>query len=195
MSRVRQARRRAGLSQEELAKASGVSPATVVQVELGNRRPQGRTLRKLAAALEMEVADLIEEEEAPAPKVLSRPSPEAPEAQADEERREELRKIRELLTDAHGLFEELADEYKVTGATDKLTTLASVAMFSVMGAEQFVQEEVGPAEDRASTRVYAAGNRLEEFVEDLLETIQSTTTEPVGGEVAYLDALRRRRAS
>ncbi len=194
MSRVRQARRRAGLSQEELAKASGVSPATVVQVELGNRRPQGRTLRKLAAALEMEVADLIEEEEAPAPKVLSRPSPEAPEAQADEERREELRMFRELLTDAHGLLEEMADEYRKAGATDKLKTLVNVAMFSAIGAEQFVKEEVGPARDRASTRVYAAGNRLEEFIEDLLETIQSTTTEPVGGEVAYLDAHRRRRA-
>ncbi len=194
MSRIRQARRRAGLSQEELAKASGVSPATVVQVELGHRRPQGRTLRKLAAALGVEVAELIEEEDA-APKAQSRPSPEAPEAQADEERREELRMFRELLTDAHGLLEEMANEYKVTGATDKLTTLASVAMFSVMGAEQFVQKEVGPAEDRASTRVYTAGARLEEFVEDLLETIQSTTTEPVGGEVAYLDALRRRRAS
>ncbi len=194
MSRIRQARRRAGLSQEELAKASGVSPATVVQVELGHRRPQGRTLRKLAAALGVEVAELIEEEDA-APKAQSRPSPEAPEDATEEERREELRMFRELLTDAHGLLEEMANEYKVTGATDKLTTLASVAMFSVMGAEQFVQKEVGPAEDRASTRVYTAGARLEEFVEDLLETIQSTTTEPVGGEVAYLDALRRRRAS
>ncbi len=56
------------MSQEELAKASGVSPATVVQVELGNRQPQGRTLRKLATALDVEVADLIEEEEAEAPK-------------------------------------------------------------------------------------------------------------------------------
>ncbi len=70
MSRVRQARRRAGLSQEELAKTSGVSPATVVQAELGKRQPQGRTLRKLAAALDVEVADLIEEEEAEAPNVV-----------------------------------------------------------------------------------------------------------------------------
>ncbi len=130
-----------------------------------------------------------------APKVLSRPSPEAPEAQADEERREELRMFRELLTDAHGLLEEMADEYRKAGATDKLKTLVNVAMFSAIGAEQFVKEEVGPARDRASTRVYAAGNRLEEFIEDLLETIKSTTTEPVGGEVALLDAHRRRRAS
>lgn len=72
MSRIRQARRRAGLSQEELAEASGVSPATVVQAELGNRQPQGRTLRKLAAALGAEVAELIEEEEE-APKAQASP--------------------------------------------------------------------------------------------------------------------------
>jgi transcriptional regulator with XRE-family HTH domain len=64
VDRIRHARRRLGLSQEELAKASGVSAATIVQAELGNRRPQGRTLRKLAAALGVEVADLLEGEEA-----------------------------------------------------------------------------------------------------------------------------------
>lgn len=65
MDRIRRARRRLGLSQEELAEASGVSAATIVQVELGNRRPQGRTLRKLAATLGVEVADLLEEEPSP----------------------------------------------------------------------------------------------------------------------------------
>lgn len=65
MDRIRRARRRLGLSQEELADASGVSAATIVQVELGNRRPQGRTLRKLAVALGVEVADLLEEEAHP----------------------------------------------------------------------------------------------------------------------------------
>lgn len=65
MGRIRQARRRLGLSQEELAAASGVSAATIVQVERGNRQPQGRTLRKLAATLGVEVADLVEEEGEP----------------------------------------------------------------------------------------------------------------------------------
>lgn len=68
MSRIKQARRRLGLSQVELASAAGISPATVVEVELGNRQPQGRTIRKLATALGVEVADLVEEEEATAPK-------------------------------------------------------------------------------------------------------------------------------
>ncbi len=177
---------------DTLEERAGVSKRTISEIERGVRTPHTLTLAKLANALEVDLDELLEDE---APKAQSRPSPEAPEAQADEERREELRMFRELLTDAHGLLEEMADEYRKAGATDKLKTLVNVAMFSAIGAEQFVKEEVGPARDRASTRVYAAGSRLEEFIEDLLETIQSTTTEPVGGEVAYLDALRRRRAS
>ena len=124
----------------------------------------------------------------------SHSSAEPPE-ESEEERLENLRLTREVLADAHDLLAEWAKEYGAAGDTDKLRTLASVAMFSVMGAEQFVEAEVGPAEDRASQRVYTAGARLEEFVEDLLETIQSTTTESGGGELAYLDAHRRRRAS
>jgi DNA-binding XRE family transcriptional regulator len=50
--RLRAARQRQGLSQEQLAYAAGVSPATVVRLE-GQRRPRcrGRTLGRLAAAL------------------------------------------------------------------------------------------------------------------------------------------------
>jgi transcriptional regulator with XRE-family HTH domain len=93
VSRVRQARRRAGLSQEELAKASGISPATVVQVELGHRRPQGRTLRKLSAALGVEVADLVEEEVNPTPKV---PLEVQEEPEPDAERRTNTMRLRAM---------------------------------------------------------------------------------------------------
>ncbi len=200
MDRLAELRERRALTLRELAEMSGVAADTINQIELGHRKARPSTLRKLAKALGVEIRELFEEPtlsgKAEAPEagpiitrdsLMSSPEPE-------KERREELRMFRELLTDAHGLLEEMADEYRKAGATDKLKTLVNVAMFSAIGAEQFVKEEVGPARDRASTRVYAAGNRLEEFIEDLLETIQSTTTEPVGGEVAYLDAHRRRRA-
>lgn len=199
--KLREWRERRGLTQKDLARIAKVSPRSVAGYEAGqNIRPN--TARKIADALEIAVEDLLntggeyelDEREKSRPKAR-RSSPEAPEEQASEERREDLRLIRELLTDTHGLFEDLADEYKAAGANDKLTTLANAAMFCAIGAEQFVKDEVGPAQDRASTRVYAAGSRLEEFIEDLLETIQSTTTEPVVEEVAYLDAHRRRRAS
>jgi predicted RNase H-like HicB family nuclease/DNA-binding Xre family transcriptional regulator len=55
-------RRSRGLSQRALAVSSGVSPATIYELETG-RRPQPRpsTLRKLADALGVEVAELLEE--------------------------------------------------------------------------------------------------------------------------------------
>ena len=62
MSKVKQARRRAGLSQTELAERAGVAPSTIVVAESGYRQPQGRTLRKLADALDVTVADLLEDE-------------------------------------------------------------------------------------------------------------------------------------
>jgi transcriptional regulator with XRE-family HTH domain len=48
-----------GFSQRALAKESGVSPATIHELENGRRRANPSTLRKLAAALDVEVADLL----------------------------------------------------------------------------------------------------------------------------------------
>jgi transcriptional regulator with XRE-family HTH domain len=48
-----------GFSQRALAKESGVSPATIYEVENGRRRANPSTLRKIAAALDVEVADLL----------------------------------------------------------------------------------------------------------------------------------------
>jgi transcriptional regulator with XRE-family HTH domain len=55
---LRNVRELAGYSQQELADESGVSQHTISEIELGRRQPQGRTLRKLAKALGVEVADL-----------------------------------------------------------------------------------------------------------------------------------------
>jgi transcriptional regulator with XRE-family HTH domain len=48
-----------GFSQRALAKESGVAPATINELENGHRNPNPSTLRKLAAALDVEVADLL----------------------------------------------------------------------------------------------------------------------------------------
>ena len=76
MERLRHIREQSGYSQQNLADESGVSQHTISEIELGRRRPQGRTLRKLAKALGVEVADLYGGTEHPlegAP-----PSPEQP---------------------------------------------------------------------------------------------------------------------
>jgi transcriptional regulator with XRE-family HTH domain len=58
---LRHARELAGFSQQNLADESGVSQHTISEIELGRRKPQGRTLRKLAKALDIDVRELFEE--------------------------------------------------------------------------------------------------------------------------------------
>lgn len=65
MEQLTRLRKRKGLSQRALAKESGVSPATVYELENARREPNPSTLRKLARALGVEVADLLEEVESP----------------------------------------------------------------------------------------------------------------------------------
>jgi transcriptional regulator with XRE-family HTH domain len=60
LERLRFTRERLGYSQQDLANKSSVSQHTISEIELGRRKPQGRTLRKLATALGVEVADLYE---------------------------------------------------------------------------------------------------------------------------------------
>jgi transcriptional regulator with XRE-family HTH domain len=51
MHRLRQLRREAALTQEDLARESGVSVGTIVRLENGAREPYPSTVRKLATAL------------------------------------------------------------------------------------------------------------------------------------------------
>jgi transcriptional regulator with XRE-family HTH domain len=56
---LRRIRRMRGLSQQDLAALSGVSQFTITEVETGRREPRPSTLRKLAEALDIEVAELF----------------------------------------------------------------------------------------------------------------------------------------
>jgi transcriptional regulator with XRE-family HTH domain len=60
--RLREERRRAGLTQGELAEKAGVGINTVLRIETGGiEEPRVSTLRKLAGALGVEVRDLLED--------------------------------------------------------------------------------------------------------------------------------------
>ena len=60
--RIRTARRRARMSQEELARRAGMSLNGVAQLEQGERTdPHVSTLNKLAKALDVPVVELLEE--------------------------------------------------------------------------------------------------------------------------------------
>lgn len=58
--KLREVRKRRMFTQEELAQKSGVGVTTIVRIERNRVEPQGRTIRKLADALGVDPADLLE---------------------------------------------------------------------------------------------------------------------------------------
>ncbi len=80
MDRLAELRESQGLTLRDLAERSGVDANTINQVELGHRKPRPSTLRKLAKALDVEVADFFREpalplDEAPREKGLADADP------------------------------------------------------------------------------------------------------------------------
>ena len=57
--KLRELRDERYLSHRELAKLAGVSPTTVLNLERGGAEPQRRTIRKLAAALDVTPDKLV----------------------------------------------------------------------------------------------------------------------------------------
>ncbi len=59
--RLRKQRTRRALTQAELAEHSGVTTATVARIERDEIEPRMTTLRKLAHALEVDPAELVQD--------------------------------------------------------------------------------------------------------------------------------------
>jgi transcriptional regulator with XRE-family HTH domain len=57
---VRELRKRAGLSQEQLAHASGLHPTYISGIERGLRNPSWRSVGRLCEALEVRISELAE---------------------------------------------------------------------------------------------------------------------------------------
>jgi transcriptional regulator with XRE-family HTH domain len=64
---VRRLRQERGWNQTELAFRSRLAPSVISQIENGKRNPSAGTLKKLAKALEVEVADLFPKAQSPLP--------------------------------------------------------------------------------------------------------------------------------
>ncbi len=60
-ARLKELRRLRGLSQRDLAEKAGLSTGTIAWLETRKHEPQPRTMRKIAAALGVEVSDLYPE--------------------------------------------------------------------------------------------------------------------------------------
>jgi len=61
--RLRDLRESKGLSQDDLAKLSGVAKGTIIDLELGRRKPRPSTRRRLAAALRVRPENLLFEQD------------------------------------------------------------------------------------------------------------------------------------
>ncbi len=57
--RLRDLRKRALLTQKELADKSGVGVTTIIRIERNQVEPHGRTIRRLAEALEVAPEELV----------------------------------------------------------------------------------------------------------------------------------------
>jgi len=68
LPRLKDIRQRRALSQRELSKLAGVSRVTIVRLEAGGEDPFPTTVRKLAAALGVDPAELMDAHEDQAPK-------------------------------------------------------------------------------------------------------------------------------
>ena len=60
--RLRDLRKRALLTQRELADKSGVGVTTIIRIERNQVEPHGRTIRRLAEALEVPPEELVKTE-------------------------------------------------------------------------------------------------------------------------------------
>ena len=63
LKKIRYLRKKQGLSQEQLAKMSGLSRYTIINFESGKRDPRIKDLRKIAKALNVSIEELISENE------------------------------------------------------------------------------------------------------------------------------------
>jgi DNA-binding XRE family transcriptional regulator len=61
LAHLRALRRRAALSQRDLAKLAGVAHTTIVRLEAGDPNIRPSTVRKLAGALKVKPADLMDD--------------------------------------------------------------------------------------------------------------------------------------
>lgn len=59
LGRLREERKRSRLTQEELARASGVNRVTIARLETGAAKAKPETARKLAGALKVRAEDLL----------------------------------------------------------------------------------------------------------------------------------------
>lgn len=155
--RLREVREGRGLSQKDLSASSGVHFNTVSGVEGKRQKPHPSTLRKLAAALDIEVEDLTG-----APKGEASPSARTPE----ERRTAYLRGFEELARSTALHLEEAIDSESVDfELVDHVAQLHADLQQVAVEQLGLLQEVLPEAEAQAQQRVAAALDDLRSVID------------------------------
>ena len=196
MDTVKEIRRRKGWSQKDLAEESGVGQDTISGIESGRHEPRPSTLRKLADALDVEVADFFRE-----PAV---PLPEAPRgARLQEASRRNSARVVASLHDHAQIFRALAD--RLTSGLEQvrpeeLPALVFESVWVVNGASKMMAENVEPWLEGASPEELEAGQEAKRALEAIESVVYAISDEAerqnraiAAGAADELAAWRRRR--
>ena len=167
MEELRHIREQAGYSQQDLADESGVSQHTISELELGRRSPQGRTLRKLAKVLGVEVADLRGDPDSP--KAEAPPSPEQPNFNGllEEERRAT---ISDVLGSLRGMHEESIARWARATERGFSSTDAAAAFCAEVVAEGAVGQTIITRHLVPQTEILLPEDEAARERQELLET-------------------------
>jgi transcriptional regulator with XRE-family HTH domain len=182
--KLRLLRVRQGLTLVQAAEKTGVTRATLSDLERGNRHPVATTLVKIAEGYGIPVEELLEQEQPlSSGKAEASPSSESIN-ETDEERREDLRDTQKLFLEAHDLLEELAKRYGDDGDGEKFDQLVSLAVLATYGAANELEEEVESKDYPEVADVYRAYLGLDGLVDRLVNEHSQKEEE---------ESVRRRR--
>jgi transcriptional regulator with XRE-family HTH domain len=186
---VRHFRKLRGMTQAELAKAAGTTQYTVSEIELGHREPHPATLRKLAAALGVRVADFYGEAEVP--KVPASPSPtQLPLNGFEEERRGPTSTQLEAIEDLKGFCDVLEQSVQHEWTNDEIVLANRLAMHAYMKVLALLAEDAAPP--RA---LYPVASRFRDLALEYIRLIKDPDEELKGDLIHIDEYLERRRAS
>jgi transcriptional regulator with XRE-family HTH domain len=174
VDKIRELRIERGLSQAKLAARAGVDPSTVNQIERGAREASPTTLRKLAQALGVSLAELIQETDSP--KAQRRSSLEPSLFNGDKDERRPSRFAEAIVAAADKCVVTMVaphtDPKVAAGMVDALTALHETIM-APMQDEQYRQtltEEEGDEILAVLSKLLEAASagvrRLEDAAED-----------------------------
>jgi transcriptional regulator with XRE-family HTH domain len=181
MERLRELRKRRGLSQMELAKRSGTAQYTISSIELGRRKdPHPSTLRKLANALNIPVSALWEEleetEDDPKAEAPSQPELSATGSAIEEERSTATALIAALRTyfwDMRFRWKEPGNKPTPTQIRDALNLLQHLVTSGAF------EGPLTPREENEVALLFNAAHKLRPIAEELAEEDEATWLKPM----------------